>query len=301
MNVPTSLPGLPLRLALVAAVLGFGILSGFAAESKLYVLWDTISPDGNYAMAWSTTGTATLDEMPLPDETEENPVSNYVIQVASRKIVLTIPGGHYWRLYGGGQPNHFSLETVWSENSRSMLAIYDSRWSTIAVFLVDVSSPRVAGIENQLRMAFSRTLKSAHGTVYIRHKDSLEMMFGWPWFVAPGRFSVWANAEIPKQDDPEFTYELYFQTENNGTNVALVKAEPTSEEESADRSLNRIYRTLHGLLSSDDQNALVEEERAWLLKRDAIKSQEEKQAFVQARIDELKVRVGNIVEEKEKQ
>ena len=119
MNVPTSLPGLPLGLALAAAVLGFGILSGFAAESKLYVLWDTISPDGNYAMACSTTGAATLDEMPLPDETEENPVSNYVIQVASRKIVLTIPGGHYWRLYGGGQPNHFSLETVWSENSHS--------------------------------------------------------------------------------------------------------------------------------------------------------------------------------------
>src|SRR5271165_3976248 len=110
MNVPTPLPGLPLRLALLAAVLGFGILSGFAAESKLYVLWDTISPDGN-----------------------------------------------------------------------------------------------------------------------------------------------------------------------------------------------RIYRTLHGLLSSDEKNALVEEERAWLLKRDAIKSQEEKQAFVQTRIDELKVRVGNIVEEKEKQ
>jgi len=53
-------------------------------------------------------------------------------------------------------------------------------------------------------------------------------------------------------------------------------------------------------LSSNEQNALVEEERAWLVKRDAIKSQEEKQAFVQARIDELKARVGNIVEEKEK-
>ena len=125
-------------------------------------------------------------------------------------------------------------------------------------------------------------------------------MFGWPWFLGSGRFSVWADAEIPKQGDPDFTYDLYFQTEGNGTSVTLVKAEPTSEEESADRSLNRVYRSLHGLLSLNDQKALVEEERALLVKRDAIKSQKEKQAFVRARIDELKARVDSIVEEREK-
>jgi hypothetical protein len=250
-------------------------------------------------MAWSTTGSVALDNMPLPDETDDNPISNHVIEVASRKIVLTLPEGHYWEGYGAGHPNHFSLETVWSEDSQSMLAIYDSRWSSIAIFLVDVAAPRAVGIENQLRAAFNRTLAAARGSKYARHKDSLEIMFGWPWFLTSGRFSVWADAEIPKQGDPEFTYDLYFQTEDHGTNVAMVKAEPSSEEESADRSLNRIYRSLHGLLSFDDQKALIAEERAWLVKRDAIKSEKEKQAFVRARIDELKARVEKIVAERE--
>jgi hypothetical protein len=83
------------------------------------VLWNTISPDGKYAMAWSTTGSVALDDLPLPDETNDNPVSNHVIEVVSGKIVLTLPGGHYWEGYGAAHPNHFSLETVWSEDSRS--------------------------------------------------------------------------------------------------------------------------------------------------------------------------------------
>jgi hypothetical protein len=86
-----------------------------------------------------------------------------------------------------------------------MLAIYDSRWSTIAVFLIDVAAPRAVSIEKQLRAAFSRTLAAAHRSEYTKNKDSLEITFGWPWFLASGRFSVWANAEIPKQGDPDFT------------------------------------------------------------------------------------------------
>jgi len=286
--------------ALATAFLCLSVLSDFAAESEMHVLWNTISPDGKYAMAWSTTGSVALDDLPLPDETNDNPISNHVIEVVSGKIVLTLPGGHYWEGYGAAHPNHFSLETVWSEDSRSMLAIYDSRWSSIAVFLIDVAAPRAVSIEKQLRAAFSRTLAAAHGSEYTKYKDSLEIMFGWPWFLASERFSVWADAEIPKQGDPDFTYDLYFQTGGDDTNVTLVRAEPTAEEESADRSLNRIYRSLHGLLSVDGQKALVEEERAWLVKRDAIKSQKEKEAFVRARIDELKTRVESIVEEREK-
>jgi hypothetical protein len=287
------------RLALTAAFLCVGIASAVAEESKLYVFWDTVSPDGKYAIAWSTTE-ATLDDLPSPDETDKNPVANYVIEVASRKIVVQLPERHYWDLYGGGHPNHFSLETVWSENSRSMLAIYDSRWSTDAVFSVDVSVPRAARIKNQLEASFKQTLKSTPGSEYTKYKDSLEIMFGSPWFVAPGRFYVSANASIPKQENPSFNLGLYFQIENGGTSVTLVKFEPSSGEESADRSLNRTYLKLHGLLSSADQKSLVEEERAWLIKRDAIKSEPQKEASIVARTQELQTRIENILEAREK-
>jgi hypothetical protein len=286
------------RLALTAAFLCVGIASAVAEESKLYVFWDTVSPDGKYAIAWSTTGEATLDDLPSP-YADKNPVANYVIEVASSKIVVQLPGSHYWDLYGRGHLNHFSLETVWSENSRSMLAIYASRWSTDAVFLVDVSVPRAVRIENQLQASFKQTLKSTREREYTKYKDRLEITFGSPWFVAPGRFYLSANASIPKQENPNVNLGLYFQIQNGGTSVILQKFEPSSGEESADRSLNRAYWKLHGLLSAADQKSLVEEERAWFIKRDAIKSEQQKEAFIAARTQELQTRIESNVEARE--
>jgi hypothetical protein len=250
-------------------------------------------------MAWSTTGEATLEQLPLPGE-DPNPVANYVIEVASRKIVVELPGSHYWHLPDGGRLNHYSLETVWSEDSRSMLAIYDSRWSTDVAFLVDVSVPRAVSIENQLESSFKQTLKSTRGSEYTKHKDSLEITFGSPWFVAPRRFYVSANASIPKEENPDFNLGLYFQIENEGTSMTLLRSEPSPGEESADRSLNRTYRKLHGLLSDSDQKLLVEEERAWLTKRDAIKSKQQKEALIVARTQELQTRMEKIVAAREK-
>jgi hypothetical protein len=53
-------------------------------------------------------------------------------------------------------------------------------------------------------------------------------------------------------------------------------------------------------LSAADQKSLVEEERAWLIKRDAIKSDPQKEALIAARTQELQTRVENILEAREK-
>jgi hypothetical protein len=285
------------RLSMTAALLCVGIASAVAEGSKLYVFWDTVSPDGKYAIAWSTTGEATLEDLPSPDD--HDPVANYVIEVASRKIVVQLAGGHYWGL-DGHHPNHRSLETVWSENSRLMLAIYDSRWSTDTVLLVDVSVPRAIRIENQLEDSFRQMLKSTRWNEYTKYEDSLLTTFDSPWFVGPERLYLLANASIPKKENPAFNSGLYFQIKDGGTSVTLLKFEPSSGEESADRSLNRTYRQLHGLLSAADQKLLVKEERDWLLKRDAVKSEQQKKAFIVARTQELQTRVENVKDAREK-
>jgi|SRR5271165_4384941 len=295
MSVTLYLTVLFRRLALAATILYAGLSSAAAEDPKLYVIWDTVSPDGKYAMAWSTT--EELDQLSPGDVL----VANYLIEIASHNIVLKLPESHYFRLYGALRLNsNFSLETVWSENSRLMLAIYNSRWSTDEVFLIDVAMPRAVRIENRLEASFQQTLKSASGSEYTKYKDSLEITFSSPWFVAPGRFYVTANASIPKQENPNFDFGLYFGTKNGGKTVNLVKFEPSSGEESVDRFLNRTYRELHGLLSAADQESLVEEERAWLIKRDATTSEQQREAFISARTQELQNRVENIIEEKEK-
>jgi hypothetical protein len=286
------------HFALTAALVCVGILSALPEEPKLYVLWDTVSPDGKYAIAWSTTSEAYREALPLPNETHNNPVTNYVIEVASRKIVVPLPQGHYWDLYGQGRPNHFSLETVWSVDSRLLLAIYNSRWSTDRVFLVDVSVPRAVRIEHQLAASSKQVLNSRHGSKYAIDKDNLAITFTSPLFLATGRLYITANASIPEQRN--FDFGLYFRITNGGTSVTLGQSKPLSGEESSDRFLYRAYLKLYGLLSPADQKSLVEEERGWLTKREAIKSDDQKEAFTVARTEELQARLQNILMAKER-
>ena len=94
-------------------------------------------------------------------------------------------------------------------------------------------------------------------------------------------------------------YDFYFQFAKAGQTLKLVKAVSTdTESESSDRYLNREYRKLRGLLSADEQKALVEDERAWLVKRDAIKSAKEKEAFTTDRGNEIQERANKIVDQK---
>lgn len=53
-------------------------------------------------------------------------------------------------------------------------------------------------------------------------------------------------------------------------------------------------------LSAADQKSLVEGERAWLIKRDAIQSEQQKKAFIVARTQELQTRIENILKAREK-
>ena len=71
--------------------------------------------------------------------------------------------------------------------------------------------------------------------------------------------------------------------------LSTIKSETLGDDsqESADRKLNRAYRSLIGLLTSDERKALVEEERAWISQRDAAKSTQAKNDLVAARIEAL--------------
>lgn len=291
-------------LTLVIAILS-GIRCTFAEGPKLHVFWDTVSPNGKYALAWSTTGAATRDDLPGdPQDPSDNPVSNYLIEIASSKIVLQLSDLHYWHLKDGGAHRYW-YETVWSDDNRYLLAQYGfgltSDLQTNTALLIDSSVPQAADVTRQIETAFSETIAADYGRKYAKLRNSFQFHFALPWFVAPGRFFIAAEAGVPRQEDPYYRYGLYFQIGNGGRRVKLAKAEQSTSafDESLDRSLNRTYRMLCGLLSSNDQKALADEERTWLAKRDAIKSDAERRALVDARIRELEARANTIIGEKE--
>jgi hypothetical protein len=275
--VPNLLPLLIASLALPLSLL--------ADEPKLHVLWDTVSPDGRYALAWTTTEPE--DHLyPDQDPTYDSiPVTTWLIEIPTSKTLAQLPNLHFWDLKSK-HPDHYWLDTTWSEDSRYVLVLVQQHFSrhntTVTVLLGDTFAHTALDLTEHISDAIKEKVTKTYDGSYFLN----------PWFVGTDRFLL--SGDAGKHD-----YDFYFQFDKSGKSLALEKTlPPKSTGENPDRQLNRAYRKLHGLLSADDQKTLVEDQRAWLTKRDAIKSAAKKDEFVNARSTELENRATQIIAQK---
>ena len=271
---------LPLLIASLAVP-----LSALADEPKLHVLWDTISPDGKYALGWTTTGSDD-DLNAYDDPTEDStPVTTWLIEIPTSKTLAQLPDIHYWNLKSA-HPDHYWLDTVWSEDSRYLLVLVQQHFSrhntTVQVLLGDTIAHSALDLSEHISDAIKEKVTKTYDGSYFLN----------PWFVGDDHFLLFGDAG-------QHDYDFSFQFDKGGKSLTLEKAVPAkSSRDSADRELNRAYRKLHGLLSPDEQKTLVEDQRAWLTKRDAIKSADKKNEFVNTRSTELENRATEIIGQK---
>jgi len=153
-----------------------------------------------------------------------------------------------------------------------------------------------------IQKAFNQVLHRNSDSQYRRHADDYALQFGSPWFLGPDKFEIEASADIPKSSEGEFlTYELAFSVGSGTVSMQKASVIPDTNDEPRDRALNRIYRSLIGILKPEEREALIKEEKAWIAQRDSTQGSKAKKDLVQARIDELQKRMDSKVRELEKQ
>lgn len=262
--------------------------SSKADESPVFIFWDTVSPDGKYALGWSTTGSTDVDDLSDDMLKENSKIKNALVDVASRKMLVVLPEAEYWELPNDGHPNHYAMSAVWSDDSGSLLAIYDSRYETDQVYLLDVKTMRVKKLIDELKSAFYQAVRDKAASYYRKYGKRYSISFLNPWFVGRDRFEMTGSTFVSKFDDNTVAFALTLQFAPAGK-LSTIKSENVGDDldESDDRKLNRIYRSLIGLLTSDERKALIEEERGWIGQRDASKGDQAKDGLVAARIEEL--------------
>jgi hypothetical protein len=258
-----------------------------AADENVFILWDTVSPNGKYALAWTKAGSVNPDDMPYPDDPQGG-VKDWLLEVASRKPAVLLPDAAYWRL-PDDSPNHYSLETVWSDDSSRLLVLLDSRYSTNQVLLVDPREGRVHDFVKSMQRGFYQVLRHNGGAAHGENVDSYYMTFSYPWFTGRDTIEVIGDATIhlKSADFDDFEYHLTFGIGSDSFSLQKAAALTDVAGDSSDRQLNRVYRTLIGLLSPSEREALIQEERTWIAKRDATNGSEAKEDLVKARIEEL--------------
>jgi len=266
----------------------------FGEDQKVFVFWDTVSPDGKYALAWTENGSIAPEDMPNPDE-DDRGVQNWLMELQSRKLTLLVPHSAFWILPDGTKPQHYSLETVWSDDSASLIALVNFRWptgwSTGPAFIVKTKPPQVSDLLDPMQKTFERVLTRTAGDTY--RKRNSDLYFFNPWFVRQDRFEIVAEAGSGpiKADEEGVTYNLTFSFHAGSNAVTMERASVVADaEESSDRQLNRAYRSLIGMLQPAERETLRREERGWIDQRDAAKGAEAKKKLVQARVEELEKR-----------
>jgi hypothetical protein len=278
-----------LELALLSAAFCTVNLAA-AADENVFIFWDTVSPNGKYALAWTKAGSVNPDDMPYPDDPEGG-VKDWLLELASRKPTVRLPDAAYWR-FGDYRPNHYSLETVWSEDSSRLLVLLDSRYSTDQVLLVDPREGRVHDFAKSMQRGLYQVLRRSGGTGHGETVNDYYMTFSNPRFTGRDMVQVYGDATIhlKSSDFQDFEYYLTFGIGPDSFSLQKAAALTDVFEESSDRQLNRVYRTLIGLLSPSEREALIQEERTWIAKRDATNGSQAKEDLTKARVEELSKR-----------
>ena len=259
---------------------------------------ETISPDGAYALAWGPTTdppakTAELSEVPYEDEAfddaQSDSVDNYLIDMATRKIVATIPGFEY---FAGPKfrRNRADLEIGWAPDAQSALAIYDGRWSSDAVVWIEPRAHKIVDVQKQLEEAFRKVLRKKEPKL----ADEVSIYFNYAVIPRAGVLILNASGTIPKQEDTE-VYQLKFKITGAGDkvqfhlqNARVIKEAFTALSDDPEGELNKVYGQLRAKLPEAWRAILRDEQTKWLKRREEITEDGCKTSFTNHRIIELR-------------
>ena len=185
-----------------------------------------------------------------------------------------------------------------------------AKWKTEQFIIVDTKKLLARNLVEPMRKAFVQELRRDGGNLFKKHAQEYSFTFSAPWFVGHDRFYVSTYAEIEYLQISKlqvsayagmgaFNCDLTFDYNFESNQVTLEKSSVSGPDatESSDRALNRVYRSLIGLLQAADREALVQEERRWIAERDAAKGSQAKEKLVRARIEELTQRRDNRVQQ----
>jgi hypothetical protein len=285
------------QVLLVCAIsVGGAIVSTHAGEPAMFPLWRTVSPNGQYVVGWSTTGSTNVEKMPQTDETDAS-LENWIITVQTRERIVKLPECRFWTLPSGMKPNRYDLNVAWASDSSAAMMLLDWRRETELAFYVEPGSGRLLEASKQMEEAFQQVLRRSGHTSYRRWSDSYNLLFDRPWLEERNVLSVRAYAAPMKSERPEpsedFTYLLTFRV--NTKEFVLIKSVEVGSDELEDRSLNESYRGLLGLLSEPERQALIEQQRIWIQQRSKTKGATAKDQLTQDRVTELDNRTNDLI------
>ena len=182
-----------------------------AAKTSFYLLPNTASPTGKYALAWGIRGNNSVDWNRIVNgdntyldsllgSTGMN-VEDYLVNQNSKTVIGTLSGVRYWAIANRSE-NNGAMQAAWRADEHLLLVVHQGKWTYQSFDAVRVNHNAIThrnDIGSAMTAAVRSWLNQHHAAQYQPVKNQLVISIGAPVFNAnQATYVVDYSAEIPK-------------------------------------------------------------------------------------------------------
>jgi hypothetical protein len=265
----------------------------FAEETpnETVILWSTVSPSGTYALAHPKTISSSSDS----DKGAANgrpPTELSIVNLQTKAPILDLSGfgetdfaqldpldtsSTRWFCAWAPQEDHVLLVNALDPSACLQVDLPDGHVSNVGSTLV-ATATRLASKPTTRKPGYSAP--SPHLTITDAH------------FISAHECYVTVN--IDSGSDAR-RVDLYFQITAGGNSLVFERSEPYPNPNQplgasilASRQVERLYQALRGVLDEGDRQLLTMQQQSWLGGSELLANYEDRVAFAQIRIAELR-------------
>jgi hypothetical protein len=273
----------------------------FADAKPNQILWSTVSPSGTYAVARSESDSKSKDD----DKRAVNGDSATelsIVNIKTEQPVLSFSGftaADFAPLGLGDSLLHSFC--AWAPQEDHLLIV--NALDPSACLQVDLPDGRVSEVGPTLVAAVTRIAngRAARKTGHLAQPTHFSITDA--HFISSNECYVTVN--IDSSLGSGAPVDLYFQLNAGDNSLAFERSEPYPDPDQplgasilAGRQVEHLYQTLRGVLNEANRQILTMEQQSWLGSRELLDNYEDRVAFAQTRIAELKQRLQEELQKK---
>jgi len=273
----------------------------FADAKANQILWSTVSPSGTYAVARSELDSRSKDADKWPVN-GDSATEFSIVNIRTEQPVLGFSGfkaADFAPLGLGDSLLHSFC--AWAPQEDHLLIV--NALVPSACLQVDLPDGRVSEVGPTLAAAVTR-IANGRTTRKPGHLDQpTHFSITDAHFISSNECYVTVN--IDSSSGSGAPVDLYFQLNAGENSLAFERSEPYPNPDQpigasilAGRQVEHLYQTLRGVLNEANRQILTMEQQSWLASRELLDNYEDRVAFAQTRVAELKQKLQEQLQKK---
>ena len=277
----------------------------FAEESAndTVILWSTVSPSGTYALAQTKTVSTSSDG----DKRAANgkPATKLsIVNLQTNEPVLDLPvfGAADFAPLDPLDASSTHWFCAWSPQEDHLLVV--NALDPSACVQVDLPDGHVANVGSTLMATATRIANKPRARKPSYSARTPHLSFIDAHFISAHECYVTVNIDSGSGSDVR-RVDLYFQIKAGDNSLVFERSDPYPNPNQplgasilASRQVERLYQTLRGVLNEDDRQLLTMQQQSWLGGCELLADYEDRVAFAQTRIAELRQRLQDALQKK---